>query len=228
MAAQLDRSVGELFRMIMVLEQRGYVARSGKDEFELTLRLFELALSDAPVQRLTAAAADPMMDLASATQQSCHLVIYSNGRGIVIAKESSPADRGFSVRLGAEAPLLQSCSGHLLLAYADVRARTDMLKGQPKAFRKPLSDAAVQRIINRVLRQGYESNKSEQVSGVLDIGYPVFDHTGNLVAALVIPFLEHIDGSHPVSFDACRECLADTAAAISKALGYTESARAQH
>ena len=44
LAAELGRSVGEIFRMVAVLEQRGYIrVREGADAYIVTLKLFELA-----------------------------------------------------------------------------------------------------------------------------------------------------------------------------------------
>ena len=182
--------------------------------------LQEIAAKTAPIHTLTAVAVDTMHLLSQSTQQSCHLVVYSNGRGIIIVQENSPSARGLSVRLGAEAPLLQSCSGHIFLAYAGVAARETMLMGQPPTLKKPQSKGAIQRMVDRVLKQGCEMIESGQVAGVRDIGYPVFDHSGSLRAALVLPFLEHIDGSQAVSLTECRQLLKDAALQISRELGY--------
>ena len=217
-ADRLDRSVGQIFRMIVVLEQRGYIESAGSDQFRLTLKMLELAVRDAPIQRLSAAAVEVMWELSQETQQSCHLVIYNNGRGIVIAMENAPSDRSFSVRLGAEVPLVESCSGHLLLAFADAPSRDHMLNERPPHLRKHVSMASISRIIDGTLERGYESIKSQQVAGVRDVGFPVFDHSGRMVAALVIPYLEHIDGSQAVNFQECTELLGKAARRISAAL----------
>ncbi len=219
-ASRLDRSVGEIFRMIVVLEQRGYIASGTGDRYSLTLKMFEVSSQVAPLKRLTAVAIDVMHDLARKTQQSCHLVVYANGRGVIVAQESSPSPRGLNVRIGAEAPLLDSCSGHLILAFADDSTKARMLAEQPADARKSQSKSGIQRMITRVRKQGFESIRSGQVAGVHDIGYPVFDHSGRMQAALLIPFLEHLDGSHEVSFEDCRAFLSDAAAAISRSLGY--------
>lgn len=220
-ASRLGRSVGEIFRMIVVLKQRGYVASGADDRYALTMKMFQVSSQVAPLKRLNAVATSVMHDLAIATQQSCHLVVYTDGRGVIVAQESSPSPRGFTVRLGAEAPLFETCSGHLFLAFADDTARDKMIAEQPKPAPKRPSKAALQRMITRVQKQGYESIKSGQVAGVQDIGYPVFDHAGKMQAALLIPFLHHIDGSEEVSFEDCRARLADAASAISRGLGFT-------
>ncbi|MCY4153813.1 MAG: IclR family transcriptional regulator [Gammaproteobacteria bacterium] len=220
-AQKLNRSVSEIFRMLAVLEQRHYLSFDAASErYCLTLKMFVLAHRHAPVKRLTAAALPVMQKMARELEQSCHLVIYYQSRGLVIAQTDSPAARNFSVRLGAAAPLLDTCSGHLLLAFAGDDERKDMLKAQQAAITGSINASALDKVIERVRRQGYESVTSTQIHGVHDIGYPVFDYSGRIVAALVVPFLEHLDGSHQISLEAARGILEKSALAVSTSLGY--------
>ena len=218
-AQQLGRSSGEIFRMVVVLEQRGYIKLTDGDRYSLTLRLFDLAMRDNSVRSLTAAATKVMAVIAAETQQSCHLVIYNNGRGSVIANEVPSTDRTFSVGLGTNVPLLDSCSGHVLLAFSDVEKREQML-AQAKLISKPKqSSASIQRIIDKVQKRGYESIKSPQISGVHDISYPIFDHSGDAVAALAIPFLERIGNTQAMDLASCSALLQKAAKEISLELG---------
>lgn len=219
-AARLNRSVSELFRMLVVLEQRGYVHMpEGSDKYVATLKLFELAHRFRPMQRLNAVASPIMKDLSYRCEQSCHLVIYYEGKGHVVAQCDSPSERILSVRLGAEAPLIDSCSGHLILAYAGTQERDTMLERIPRHHRRP-SRAETQRVVKRVLEQGFELIDSAQIGNVRDIGYPVFDHTGHLIAALVVPFIAYLDESHPVDIGQAQKLVQQAALLISRALGF--------
>ena len=222
-ALKLNRSVGEIFRMLAVLERRAYISHDpATDRYALTLKLFDISHRYLPVKRLTSTALPVMQKLAAQLLQSCHLVIYYNGRGLVIAQAENPAPRSFSVRLGAEAPLTNSCSGHLLLAFADQKSRIEMLRAQPRHLKTRISKSDLDKIITKINEQGYESIASTQIQGVKDIGFPVFDYSEKMVAALSIPFLEHLDDSQTATFDGAREMLKDAAASISAALGYGE------
>ncbi|UTW45466.1 IclR family transcriptional regulator [bacterium SCSIO 12696] len=219
-AKRLGRSVGELFRMLVVLEQRGYlILPAGSDRYQLSLKLFELSHQFPPVKRLTAAATKVMKRLAYQIEQSCHLVIYYEGRGHVVVQQDAPSARIFSVRLGAEASLVDTCSGHILLAYADEAQQEAMFNSIPKHHKKP-TKKLVKELSKRICTQGYESISSAQAHGVEDIGCPVFDHNGSIVAALVMPFLSYKDGSHPKTLDEALEQLQKAAVDISEALGY--------
>ncbi|MEM9965701.1 MAG: helix-turn-helix domain-containing protein, partial [Asticcacaulis sp.] len=75
-STRLDRSVSELFRMVQVLEHRGYVAPSAKgDGLELTNKLFSLGMSRGPSQNLLASALPLMQALSEQVRQSVHLAI---------------------------------------------------------------------------------------------------------------------------------------------------------
>ena len=220
LANRLGRSVGEVFRMIAVLEQRGYIHPRGTgDAYVLTLKLFELAHRIPRIARLGSAAGSELNYLSHATGQSCHVVIYYEGRGHVVVQEDAPSERILSVRLGAEAPLIDTCSGHVLLAFASDRERTMMVKKIPRGSRKP-DRKELAELVARVRLQGYEAIKSRQVQGVEDIGYPIFDHNAKVAAALVVPFLAYLDGSHPIPFDEAKREAARSALAISRALGH--------
>lgn len=218
---KLDKSVGELFRMLMVLEQRGYVETiPNTDRYRLTLKLFGLANRFPPVKRLTSVAAPILKRLAFKIEQSCHLVTFYDGQGHVVAQQDSPSARNFGLRLGATVPLLNSCSGHILLSFAS-KERFDMMvekipEHQARPDIKEFSDVSSQ-----ILSNGYESITSAQVQGVNDIGFPVFDDSGDILASLSVPFMEFLDGSHPISIEEAKAYIAQAAFEISTKLGYS-------
>lgn len=220
---KLERSVGELFRMLAVLQQRGYVSSEpGSDRYRLTLKMFGLAHRFPPVKRLTSASAPILQRLSYDIEQSCHLVIYYEGRGHVVVQQDSPSERVFSVRLGAEAPLMNTCSGHLLLAFADENTRRQMLIRIPSHH--PNADGIdIDKMVRKVLSQGYESIHSAQAQGIQDIGYPVFDYRDQAVAALIVPFFDYLDGSHQTSAQDAHHLIKQAALDISTALGYEPS-----
>ena len=219
----LNRSVGELFRMLVVLEQRGYVSlQPGSDRYMLTLKMFGLAHRFPPVKRLTIVATPVLQRLSYAIEQSCHLVIYYEGKGHVVVQQDSPSERVFSVRLGAEAPLMNTCSGHLLLAFADQHTREQMLSRIPAHHSTDL-DFNLDKMVRKVLSQGYECIHSAQAQGIQDIGYPVFDYQDQAVAALIVPFFEYLDGSHQTNIDDAHKLIKQAALEISTALGFDAS-----
>ncbi|MFS0773279.1 IclR family transcriptional regulator [Sphingomonas sp. 1P08PE] len=121
MSAALGRSVGELFRIVVVMEQAGYLQRSPiTDRYTVSFKILELAFRATPAQDIVDAARPEMQRLARETEQSCHLVVANGAHGLVIAREENPGMRGFAVRLGATIDMIRSCSGQVLLAFSPV------------------------------------------------------------------------------------------------------------
>src|SRR5260370_16607052 len=72
-ARRLGRTVSEVFRMLVCLETRGYIARSTGDEhYSLTLPLFKLAYQHPPIERLTTQAVPILRHITDQINQSCH------------------------------------------------------------------------------------------------------------------------------------------------------------
>lgn len=219
---RLGKPLGQLFRMLVVLQQRGYVAHiPGSERYGLTLKVFNLAHQLPAIMRLTSIATPIMKSLSRDTYQSCHLVIQYSGRGHVVVQQDAPSARVLSVRLGAEAPLMDTCSGHVLLAFSSPEDRAAMIDEIPKGHRRP-SKAALKKIVDRISADGYESIASAQIQGVQDVGFPVIDHSGNVAAVLVTPFVAYLDGSNPMTFEDARSATGAAASAMSEALGYRD------
>ncbi|PCI53792.1 MAG: hypothetical protein COB36_11770 [Alphaproteobacteria bacterium] len=218
----LKRSVGELFRMVVVLEQRGYLNfDTASEEYSLTLKMFDIAHRNVPISKLTGAAIPVMQSLVRELRQSCHMTVYHDGKCMVIAQKESPGPSGFNVRLGVEVQLLQSCSGHVILAFSDDTARKFMLSECPATVRRSIKKAALKDILDKVKENGFECMDSAITHGVKDIGFPVFNHMGEVVAALTVPFLERIDGSQRIDIDDAIDRLGTAVEEISRAMGYS-------
>src|SRR5206468_4456327 len=59
----VGRSIHEIYRIIQLLEKRGYLVRTASDRYRLSLKLFELAHMHPPVNRLVDAALPVMRAL---------------------------------------------------------------------------------------------------------------------------------------------------------------------
>jgi len=220
MAAQLNRSVGELFRIIIVMEKRGFLQKSpDTDRYTVAYKILDLAYRATPAQDLTRAAAPQMEALALAVEQSCHLVVPNGGVGLVVARQENPMVRGFALRLGAPVDLFRSCSGHVLLAFSPADRVNRIRELAPS---KITAEEAVklEKRVAKVRSQGFEMMPSAVTRGVTDMSYPVFGFHGDLMAALTIPFLELIDGSQKVGMEEARLRLEEAARQISRSLGH--------
>ena len=85
MARMLNRTVSEIFRMLLCLERRGYIAQLSEERYSLTLKLFQLVQEHPPTKRLTVDAVPVMQRLAHETSQSCHLGVLEGDRIVILA-----------------------------------------------------------------------------------------------------------------------------------------------
>ncbi|WP_121115657.1 IclR family transcriptional regulator [Croceibacterium ferulae] len=216
-AARLGRSISEVFRVIIVMERRLWLRKNpGNDRYSVTYRALDVAFRATPAQTLSQAAAPVMFDLAAATNQSCHLVVRAQDRGIVVHRQESPAAVGFAIRLGTSVDLAVSCSGHVLLAFAPAERRQQILIGLLGSG--PALRSALKRL-DTVRAQGFEMQPSARTNGVTDLSYPVFGFDGQLAAAMTIPFLAMIDGSQLTDLEQTGQALRDAAARLTAELG---------
>jgi DNA-binding IclR family transcriptional regulator len=216
-AGRLGRTVTEVFRMLVCLEERGYISRTGPDErYQITLKLFEIAHQHHPLQRLIAQARPLVQRIASDTGQSCHLAMLNHAEVVVVAQFDAPGIMGFAVRLGANIDLLNTASGHVILAFQndDVRARA--VEAWSFRSRKPIP-AGFYRHLNQIRRRGYEELGSYQVQGVVNISYPVLNQHGEAIAALTVPFLARIGDT--VGPPQVKEALSQASRTLSAAIG---------
>jgi len=220
MAVRLGRTVGELFRIVIVMEQLGYLRKSGRtDRYTVSYKLLDMAFRATPAQDLVRAALPEMQDLASATGQSCHLVVGNGGSGLVVAVEQQPGIRGFSLRVGATIDIVQSCSGQVILAFSSPQRAEQMLATAETERSISIDRAWLARRIEAIRAQGFDSRKSPITHGVTDVSFPVFGFDGRIAAALTIPFLELIDGSQKADLATARDLLRSTVSRISDTLG---------
>src|ERR1700743_2734233 len=83
MARELNRTVSEIFRMLLCLERRGYIAQLNDDRYSLTLKLFKLVQEHPPTERLITEALPVMHRVAHETKQSCHMGIIEGAHVII-------------------------------------------------------------------------------------------------------------------------------------------------
>lgn len=217
-AKEMGRSMGEIYRIALALEARGYILREPEsDSFSLSLKLFELATEHPPINRLLSAALPEMQSLAAAAEQCCHLGLLEGDHLLVVAQIDSPRPMRYAVRLGARFPILETSSGAVLVAFADkpeLRARA--------AAQSPDYGSDIEARCAAIRRYGGERRESLVVAGVTNLSRPIFDLQG-IVAVLTVPYLRQ--KGLTVDIDGAERLVAKAAARLSKALGGRDSAR---
>jgi len=183
---RLGRSSGELFRMLQVLEFKGFIttAENGSG-YVLTNKLFALAMAQAPVRSLVETALPIMRKLVHDIGQSAHIAVASEDQIVVITRIERPGDLGFSVRIGYRREIANATSGLVLFAYQTDEVRRLWLK------RCRLKGEAAESFVERanvVRTRGHHEAASHYVRGIVDLSAPIL-RGETAVAALTVPFV---------------------------------------
>jgi DNA-binding IclR family transcriptional regulator len=183
---RLGRSSGELFRMLQVLEFKGFITTADDGTgYVLTNKLFALAMAQAPVRSLVETALPIMRKLAHDIGQSCHIAVASEDQIVVITRIERPGDLGFSVRIGYRREITQATSGLVLFAYQNDDVRRTWLKRC--RLKGDAADTFVERA-NVVRARGYNEAPSSFVRGIVDLSAPIL-RSDVAIAALTVPFV---------------------------------------
>ncbi|CCW19245.1 Transcriptional regulator, IclR family [Sphingobium indicum BiD32] len=210
-AQKLDRSISELFRVVVVLARRGWLAKDDGDRYRVAYHLLDVAHRATLAQELLHVAMPHMHILATDIRQSCHLVVPVEDHGLIVARQENPGAAGFALRVGTHIDLVASCSGRVLLAFMDDDARREALGSRRSP---PTAELAA------VKRHGRARMESRRLAGVLDLGCPVFGFDGRIVAALTVPYLTPIDQRDHPSLEESHNRIEQTAQRISRELGW--------
>jgi len=213
----MGRSQSEIYRMLERLVARHYVTRSQQgDRYALSLKLFVLGHRHPPIERLISQALPVMDAFAKAAEQSCHLGIYDRGNLVVVAQVNGPANWTLSIRVGARISLVDTGSGHVMLAFQSDKRRAEMLaEHQPLDGETPMATDELGPLLERIRTLGYWQGESQQAFGITDISMPIPGTRQSAQAVLTCPFVARIDRHRSVDLDAARTLLASVVRGLS-------------
>ncbi len=212
----LGRSVSEIFRMLVVLQERGYIAfDTGTDRYVLTTLMFEISHRTPLIRRLTTTAAPLMRDLAQKINQSVHLAILAEDSVLIVGQVDPPARHVMSVRLGTRVDVWRASSGRVMMAYQTEEALAEMLARSPLPPQMP--EHRLRSDLAEIRRRGHEIVDSFVVKGVVNISAPIIGHTGHAIAALTVPHIERF--GDPISFTDCCVATIEIAARLTQSVG---------
>ena len=217
-ARRLDRTVSQIFRMILCLQARGYLAQSAADDtYHLTLRLFRIAQEHPPTKRLVTEALPNMHWLSQKLRQSCHLGIIDGGHVVIIAQVDSPEPTGFYVKMGSKVELMHAATGHVILAHQSVDARSRALEEWRLETKRRSPPPDLEKHLAKIRARGYERRASYEIAGVINISFPILNVQGQAIAGLTVPYVKRLE--EKVSMNQIVEAVREASRKISEAMG---------
>lgn len=219
-AAALDRSANEIYRVLIGLEARGYIHRDEvSSKYRVSLKLYNLSRRIKPVDKIRQCALPHMEDLAFTTGCSCYLTMLYQSQTMVIVHASSHAPVSLSIAEGTLISTMSTCPGKILLANSNDEVRAMILERDENY--KKMSQAKREMLfaeLKLVREQNHDIAPSPFVTGVEDystlIGFP----EGAVIASLSLSTMPS-PLSEPVDTEELLNKLKETAARITEQLG---------
>ncbi|BCW73509.1 IclR family transcriptional regulator [Arthrobacter sp. NicSoilB8] len=180
----LGRDKSVVSRQLKSLLETGLVARDPEGRYELSWRLFALALR-AGDQRLTKMAVPMMFRLTAVIRERSYLTVFSDGEVLTVHTESSHRSIEAVGWAGRTVPLNRSSSGMaLLMDYEDDQILEIVRRGQDglgtHAAREYLAH------VREARETGYTVANRIFDPELIGVGAPVRDHSGRIIAAVNI------------------------------------------
>jgi len=165
-------------RILATLEKRKYLARHGDSQlYYLGTRLVQigaLGFFNMDVRRI---AAPHMTSLSRMFNEGVSLYVVMEGQRVCVERVESTQALRRVVNVGDRYPLTRGAAGRVLLAYLEPAARDALLAADPFTD----NDA-----LDAVRRDGYTVSQGEREEGVTSIAAPVFNVSGDVVAAIAM------------------------------------------
>ena len=228
-AADLAETTGEplssVYRLLQSLTAIGWVDRGRRrGAYRLGLRLMAIAAlveDRLDIRECARPALQRLVDVIGVTSFLC---LRRGARAVCVERLEGRAVQSLAMQLGSSLPLYAGAAPRALLAFLPNVERDEVLAdgaGLPGDPIRP-NARAVAADIARVRKQGYSVSDQDVTPGIAALGAPVYNHRGELAAAISISGLrDQILGA-----DKARnvELLISCAGQVSAALGFRSGA----
>jgi IclR family KDG regulon transcriptional repressor len=190
---ELSRELGlakaTAYRFLLTLQELGYVRRVGSEGWALTLRMFNVGSRSLERLDLLEASRPACEALGEALRETVHLGVEDEGEVVYILKVEASYSVRMHSRVGRRVPLHASAMGKCLLAFLDPPAREDLLGPGRLVAMTPhtlVEREDLARELELVRAGGFARDREEFEEGIRCLGAPIFDHTGDVVAAVSV------------------------------------------
>lgn len=189
LAAGIDRSKSEIFRMMIVLEERGYIVRHEGDVFTLTDRLALLGGERSDNSKLAELAAPYLERLADHTDLSNHLSVPRGDEFLVILSTSVSQSYGLTVQVGYTAKIFGTAAGACFLSeVTDQKQRLEAIsRFAPTSRKEHIEKYSAE--IQKCREQGYIGLQSPETQSVFELSAPLRHlQSKQVIASVTIPY----------------------------------------
>jgi DNA-binding IclR family transcriptional regulator len=208
------------YRILSRIEASGFLDRDEHSgSYRLGIRLAgygELARHSTSLQRVVS---PWLRKLSDATSETATLMLFNGIEGVTVDVVESYQPLMLPGLLGGSMPLHATAGGKALLAWAPPgRQSAFMNRPLPRYTANTITDVTeLERELEKSRKRGYTTVSGERVEDVYGVAAPIFDHRGEVNAALTVGGPRR---RVTAQWDMMAAAVMDTASAVSAALGY--------
>ena len=174
-------------RILLTLEQLGYVRQAGGAAYELTPRVLDLGMSYVLSRGLWEVARPHMEALVARTRESSSIAQLDGSDIVYVARVAVPKIVTLSVTIGTRFPAMQTSLGKVLLAALPPAEAERVLAEPSRSGITPRwqPDAAERAAALREVRaRGWALTDEQLAPGIRSVAVPLRDGDGRVIAAL--------------------------------------------
>ena len=191
---ELSRRLGlpksSTYCLLVTLERRGYLLRNNRTHrYLFGLKLFSLAnmaLSRVELRENAASFLHPLMQRSRLT---VHMAIIEDHEAVLIEKVEPPGLVRLATWVGKRLELHCSAVGKCLLAYLPETEFLRLVRDRGLTRNNENTITSIRKLkqqITQIRHAGYAIEDEEGEIGCRCVGAPVFDHSGNAIAAISV------------------------------------------
>jgi DNA-binding IclR family transcriptional regulator len=226
-ARELSIRLGEprptVHRLLQELAALGFVEPGPRrGTYRLGLELFRLGSLAAQRIDVREAAKAVMEEIHRALEETVYLVIRRRHEAVCIERIEGLHIRSMFLQLGGSLPLHLGAGPRAMLAFLprpywdEYFATAEFSSVTPQS---PTTKGEVQQLLGDTLRTGYAISDGDVTVGIASVGAPIFDSTGQVVAAISVGGLAALILGDPRRNHVI-ELVTGGARRISEAIGY--------
>lgn len=197
-AAGIGRSKSEIFRMMIVLEERGYIQRFDGDIFGMSDRMALVGGVRSDNGKLAELATPYLDSLSDQINLSSHLSVANESGLIVIASASAVQNYGLSVLVGYETKIFGTSAGACILSNIQDTARRDEIVARSGAVIEPHAKTAFDESMESCKLHGFAALPSPEAHSILEMSAAIKHLPSNaIIGAMTVPIFrsETMDNS---------------------------------
>lgn len=189
-AAGIGRSKNEIFRMMVVLEERGYIARGDGDLFQLTAKTDALAAPISAQTQLRTIAQPLLSRLSEETGLTNHLWMLMDGAMRVALSSGSVGSYSLKLNEGEKGAVFMSSAGACFLSGLQTTSERVALLQELDEFVPADALASFELDIESCAANGVCVKPNPQVPSITEISAPVrVGEVADVIAAITVPMI---------------------------------------